>query len=204
MWIRAHSLSAALKAARHRGVDISSGTAVTEVLLADGNVTGVARSRTSYSAPVVVNCAGAWSGNCRRIRSRLARSRDRCCRWPGHLATCCVTSFALPKSIWCRAATAAFWWARQSKKRDTTNEPTLSRSSACIRRRFIWFQLSPRRACWKRGPDCGQVLPITCRFWGPLDTRLFRRDRSLPRWHPAHADHGAGDGADGHRRPTRI
>jgi glycine oxidase len=54
--------SAALKAARHRGVDISSGTSVTEVLLANGRVTGVATDRTSYSASAVVNCAGAWAG----------------------------------------------------------------------------------------------------------------------------------------------
>jgi glycine oxidase len=54
--------SAALQAARHRGVDISSGTSVTQVLLANGRVTGVATGKTRYSAPVVVNCAGAWAG----------------------------------------------------------------------------------------------------------------------------------------------
>jgi glycine oxidase len=54
--------SAALKAARHRGVDISSGTSVTEVLLSDGIVTGVRTAKTQYSAPIVVNCAGAWAG----------------------------------------------------------------------------------------------------------------------------------------------
>jgi glycine oxidase len=54
--------SAALKAARHRGVDISSGTAVTEVLRANGSVTGVGTARTSYFSAAVVNCAGAWAG----------------------------------------------------------------------------------------------------------------------------------------------
>jgi glycine oxidase len=54
--------SAALKAARHRGVDISSGTAVTDVLLAKGRAAGVATDKTSYAAPAVVNCAGAWAG----------------------------------------------------------------------------------------------------------------------------------------------
>jgi len=54
--------TAALKAARHRGVDIASGTAVTEVFLANGNVSGVVTGRTGYSAAVVVNCAGAWAG----------------------------------------------------------------------------------------------------------------------------------------------
>jgi glycine oxidase len=55
-------VAAALKAAKHRGVDISSGTAVTAVLLVDGRVMGVSTDKTSYSAPVVVNCAGAWAG----------------------------------------------------------------------------------------------------------------------------------------------
>jgi len=55
-------VTAALKAAKHRGVDISSGTSVTGVLLADGRVTGISTDRTHYSAPCVVNCAGAWAG----------------------------------------------------------------------------------------------------------------------------------------------
>lgn len=54
--------SAALKAARHREVDISSGTCVTEIVLSGGHVTGVHTDKTTYSAPVVVNCAGAWAG----------------------------------------------------------------------------------------------------------------------------------------------
>jgi glycine oxidase len=54
--------AAALQAARHRGVDIASGTAVTGVLLADGRVDGVGTAKTRYFAPAVVNCAGAWAG----------------------------------------------------------------------------------------------------------------------------------------------
>jgi glycine oxidase len=54
--------AAALKAARHRGVDISSGTTVTQVLLADGRATGVGTGKTEYCAPVLVNCGGAWAG----------------------------------------------------------------------------------------------------------------------------------------------
>ena len=55
--------SAALIAARHRGVDISSGTAVTAVLASNDRVSGVGTDRTTYHAPVVVNCAGAWAGS---------------------------------------------------------------------------------------------------------------------------------------------
>jgi len=56
-------VSAALKAAKHRGVDISSGSPVTNVLIIDDRVAGVATDKTSYAAPVVVNCAGAWAGH---------------------------------------------------------------------------------------------------------------------------------------------
>jgi len=55
--------AAALKAARHRGTDISSGTTVTAVLLSDGRTAGVSTTQTSYLAPMVVNCAGAWAGS---------------------------------------------------------------------------------------------------------------------------------------------
>jgi glycine oxidase len=54
--------AAALKAAKHRGVDISSGSTVQTVLASDGRVAGVATDRADYHAPVVVNCAGAWAG----------------------------------------------------------------------------------------------------------------------------------------------
>jgi glycine oxidase len=55
-------VAAALKAAKHREVDISSGTAVTGVLLSGGRVNGVGTEKAEYGAPVVVNCAGAWAG----------------------------------------------------------------------------------------------------------------------------------------------
>jgi glycine oxidase len=53
---------AAIKAARHRGVDISSGNEVKNLLISAGRVTGVQTEKTSYSAGIVVNCAGAWAG----------------------------------------------------------------------------------------------------------------------------------------------
>jgi glycine oxidase len=55
-------VAAALKAAKHRGVDVASGSAVTEVLQPNGRVEGVCTERTSYPANTVVNCAGAWAG----------------------------------------------------------------------------------------------------------------------------------------------
>lgn len=59
---RALTTAAALKAARHRGVDISSGTEVKGLLTSEDRVFGVQTDKTSYSAEIVVNCAGAWAG----------------------------------------------------------------------------------------------------------------------------------------------
>ena len=55
-------MAAAVKAARHRGVDISSGSEVEALLNSGDRVNGVRTNKTSYSAGIVVNCAGAWSG----------------------------------------------------------------------------------------------------------------------------------------------
>ena len=54
--------AAAIKAVRHRGVDISSGAEVKRVLISGDRAIGVQTERTSYSAAIVVNCAGAWAG----------------------------------------------------------------------------------------------------------------------------------------------
>jgi glycine oxidase len=54
--------TAAFKAAKSRRVDFSSGNEVTSVTIADGRATGVATTKSIFSAANVVNCAGAWSG----------------------------------------------------------------------------------------------------------------------------------------------
>jgi glycine oxidase len=56
-------VAAALKAAKHREVDISSGTTATDLLFSEGRIAGISTERTRYSAPCVVNCAGAWAGS---------------------------------------------------------------------------------------------------------------------------------------------
>jgi glycine/D-amino acid oxidase-like deaminating enzyme len=43
-------------------VDLSSGTEVGALLLSANRVSGVQTDKTSYSAGIVVNCAGAWAG----------------------------------------------------------------------------------------------------------------------------------------------
>jgi len=55
-------VAAALAAAKRLGVDVSSGEEVTALDLLDGRVAEVVTKKTSFLAPKVVNCAGAWSG----------------------------------------------------------------------------------------------------------------------------------------------
>lgn len=55
-------VKAAAKAARHRGVDISSGSEVQALISSGDHVSGVQVAKASYSAGIVVNCAGAWAG----------------------------------------------------------------------------------------------------------------------------------------------
>jgi len=55
-------VAAAITAAHHRGVDISSGSEVKSLLVSANRVTGIQTGKTSYTAPSVVNCAGAWAG----------------------------------------------------------------------------------------------------------------------------------------------
>ena len=54
--------SATLKACRHRGVDVSSGTSVTGLIVESGRVAGVQTNHSRYASGMVVNCAGAWAG----------------------------------------------------------------------------------------------------------------------------------------------
>jgi len=53
--------AAALKTAKNRSVDFSSGDEVTAINISDGHVSGVTTTKTSFLSEKVVNCAGAWS-----------------------------------------------------------------------------------------------------------------------------------------------
>ena len=55
-------VAAAVAAARHRGIDFSSGDQVLAVEVSGGKATGVRTNKTSFAGGVVVNCAGAWAG----------------------------------------------------------------------------------------------------------------------------------------------
>jgi glycine oxidase len=53
---------AALKAAKHREIDISSGSEVRGVVVENRRAAGVKTEKTFYASEIVVNCAGAWAG----------------------------------------------------------------------------------------------------------------------------------------------
>jgi glycine oxidase len=55
-------VAAAIRAAKHRGVDISSGTEVKALLISGDRAAGVQTEKASYAAAMIVNCAGAWAG----------------------------------------------------------------------------------------------------------------------------------------------
>jgi glycine oxidase len=55
-------VAALARAAKHRGMDIVSGSPVISVDIENGRTKGVSTPKSSYFAPVVVNCAGAWAG----------------------------------------------------------------------------------------------------------------------------------------------
>lgn len=52
---------ALVKAVKHRGVHLAHGERALALETQAGRVTGLKTARTAFSAPVVVNCAGAWS-----------------------------------------------------------------------------------------------------------------------------------------------
>ncbi len=55
-------VAALARAVKHRGIDLVSGSPVISIKLDRARVAGVTTDKTLYSAPIVVNCAGAWSG----------------------------------------------------------------------------------------------------------------------------------------------
>jgi glycine oxidase len=78
--------TAAWKAAKHRGVDFSSGDEVSAVTLAKGRAAGVKTTKTAFQAVKVVNCAGAWSGQIppQAFPTRPVKGQMLCLVMPSH------------------------------------------------------------------------------------------------------------------------
>ena len=55
-------IAASVKAAKHRGIDIVSGSPVTAIELEAGRAVALRTAKTRYAAGKVVNCCGAWAG----------------------------------------------------------------------------------------------------------------------------------------------
>lgn len=79
-----HLTSAAIAAARHRGIDFSSGDQVLAVEVANGKASGVRTSTTQFAAGMVVNCAGAWAGQIppHRFPARPVKGQMLCVAMP--------------------------------------------------------------------------------------------------------------------------
>lgn len=54
-------MRALIQAAKHRDIDVTSGSQAETVIVADGLAAGVRTNKSSYPAKLVVNCAGAWA-----------------------------------------------------------------------------------------------------------------------------------------------
>jgi glycine oxidase len=67
-----HLTTAAIAAAKHRGIDFSSGDQVLAIETADGKANGVRTNKTRFAAGLVVNCAGAWAGKIGESQSDLS------------------------------------------------------------------------------------------------------------------------------------
>jgi glycine oxidase len=59
---------ALLAAAKRRQIDVSSGLKAIDIIQENGRAGGLRTERTEFHAPVVVNCAGAWSGEIGPLR----------------------------------------------------------------------------------------------------------------------------------------
>ena len=159
--------SATLKAAKHRGVDIASGTAVTAVLLSEGRAAGVSTEKTSYLAPAVVNCAGAWAGQIppQRFPTRPVKGQMLCVLTAHGLLRHVLRApdvYVIPRSdgrILIGATVEEAGYDKRARIRTPFND--------CIMPPSVWFLFSARRACTMRGPGCVPARPIIFRFSAP-------------------------------------
>jgi glycine oxidase len=61
-------IAALAKAAKHRDLDIASGSAVTNIEVENGCASAIRTAKTRYAAGAVVNCCGAWAGQVGPLR----------------------------------------------------------------------------------------------------------------------------------------
>ena len=61
-------MSALMKAAKHRGIEIAGGETATDVVRENGRAVALRTDRTEFRGGAIVNCAGAWAGSFGPVR----------------------------------------------------------------------------------------------------------------------------------------
>ena len=187
-------------AAKHRGVDFVTGSPVVEVLAANGRAAGVKTTRSKYAAGMVINCCGAWAAQILpfSIPTRPVKGQMVCLvpqagvPHAGPLMQHVVRMpevYIIPRSDGRMLLGATVEEAGFDKRVDPITIQGLYQAGvkavpelARMRIHDAWAGLRPG------SPD---NLPILGR---DVIARLLRRDRTLPRRHPAGANYGATDG----------
>ena len=154
---------AVLKAARHRGVDVSSGTTVLAVDVSGGRAVGVTTDKTSYQAAKVVNCAGAWASHIAPypIATLPVKGQMVCFAMPTReLLKHVVRSpeiYLIPRSDGRLLAGATV------ENAGSTSAQFPKRFSACGARPSRCFRLCKMPESLKTGPACDPARPTTFR-----------------------------------------
>ena len=198
-------VAAALKAAKHRGVDISSGTTVTDLLLSGERVTGISTDKTHYSAPCVVNCAGAWAGSfsTHRFPTRPVKGQMLAVACARHNVVRHVIRapevYLVPRSDGRILIGSTLEEAGYDKRTDADtihrmHQAAIRMAPALAQARILesWAGLRPGT------PD---DLPILGATGTP---GYFVGYGTLSRWHLAHAGYSTCDGASDYGRAERL
>jgi glycine oxidase len=79
-------IAASVKAAKHRAIDIASGSPVAGVEIEKGRAVAIKTAKSRYAAGAVVNCCGAWAGQVApfRIPTRPIKGQMLCVVSPRH------------------------------------------------------------------------------------------------------------------------
>ena len=182
--------AAALKAAKHRGVDISSGTTVTQVATESGQVISVETDKTTYRAPKVVNCAGAWSGQVGPVPfpTRPVKGQMLALVGPRELVRHVIRSsevYLVPRSDGRVVVGSTLEEAGFDKRTDADTIRQLHQSALNLVPKLSEARILEDWAGLRPGtPDSLPLLGSTLNPW------ILRRDRAFSRWHSAGSDHG--------------
>ena len=196
--------TAALRAAKHRDVDISSGTEVKDVLLSSERVSGVHTEKTSYAATAVVNCAGAWAGQIppHRFPTRPVKGQMlSLVAAPRNVLRHVIRApevYLVPRSDGRIVIGSTLEEAGYDKRTDVDTIQRLHH--AAIRMVPALGEARMLEAWAGLRPGTPDALPI---LGATYNSGILCGHGALPRWNPAGSDHGTPDGASHHGHQTR-